>query len=320
MAHAGPVIIALDGSPHSAQTLEWGMTEAALRGADVVLARACPGTREINAIGWYPLLEDQMFEAESRSYLDHTLPRVRERWPEASVTTRLLHGSEVPVLRDASRDAQLLVVGARGRTGLRRLGSTSSHVAAHALCPVAVVRDAHPGAESGAPVVVGVDGSAPSLAAARVAAHEASLRGAPLVVVHARPTHLGPFGEGVPAAGGTAPDGAAGSEGAPAETAGSGDQVEQLARALAAEHAGLEVSVDVRFEDPPRALLDAGKDAGLIVVGSRGLGAFRGLLLGSVSSEVLRKAVRTVLVVRARADDDSPDHDSTDSAAPGDAT
>jgi nucleotide-binding universal stress UspA family protein len=320
MAHDGPVVIALDGSPHSAQTLEWGMTEAALRGADAVLVRACPGTREINVVGWYPLLEDEMFEAESRSYLDHTLPRVRERWPGVSVTARLLHGSEVPVLRDASRDAQLLVIGARGRTGRRRLGSTGSHVAAHALCPVAVVREARSGAEDRAPVVVGVDGSAPSVAAARVAAHEASLRGVPLVVVHARPAGPGPLGEGAPVAESAGAERAAGSTDTSSEAADAGEAVDGLSRSLGGEHPGLEVSVEVRAEDPPRALLDAGKDAGLVVVGSRGLGAFRGLLMGSVSSEVLRKSRRTVLVVRAETEDESTGRESTDGAAPGGAS
>lgn len=109
MTEHGSVVIALDGSPHSAQTLEWGMAEAVLRGTDAILVRACPGTRDINRIGWYPLLEDEMFEAESRAYLEKTLPRVRERWPDVEVSTRLLHGSEVPVLRDISRGAALLV-------------------------------------------------------------------------------------------------------------------------------------------------------------------------------------------------------------------
>ncbi|MEP7765099.1 universal stress protein [Sanguibacter sp. 25GB23B1] len=315
MAHDGSVIIALDGSAHSAQTLEWGMAEAARRGAEAVLVRACPGTREINVIGWYPLLEDEMFEAESRSYLEHTLPRVRERWPGVTVSTRLLHGSEVPVLRDVSRGAGLLVVGARGHSGRRRLGSTGSHVTAHALCPVAVVRDAQAGAEDGAPVVVGVDGSVPSVAAARVAAHEASLRGTPLVVVHARPTRLGRHGDGETAAGSDTSSDADGSS----DTAGADDKVGQLARELTEAHPGLEVSVDVRFDDPPRALLEAGKGAGLIVVGSRGLGAFRGLLMGSVSSEVVRKADQTVLVVRAGVDDEagSGHVEGTDSASPG---
>ncbi|PFG32996.1 universal stress protein [Sanguibacter antarcticus] len=294
MTEHGSVVIALDGSPHSAQTLEWGMAEAVLRGTDAILVRACPGTRDINRIGWYPLLEDEMFEAESRAYLEKTLPRVRERWPDVEVSTRLLHGSEVPVLRDISRGAALLVIGARGRSGRRRLGSTGAHIAAHALSPVAVVRDVRAPSDSPAPVVVGVDGSPSSLLAARLAAAEASLRGAPLVVVHARPKKSGRRADGEQAS--------VGDRGASDERA-STDGMAEVARTLAGDHPGLDVTVDVRLDDPARALIAAGRDAQLIVVGSRGLGAFRGILMGSVSSEVLRKAERTVLVVRTGPED-----------------
>ena len=294
MSLDGSVVIALDGSPHSAQTLEWGMSEATLRRADVLLVRASPDTLDINRLGWYPLLEDQLFETEARDYLTATLAHARERWPGVDVSSRLVLGQEVPVLRDVSRGAGLLVVGARGRSGRRRLGSTGSHVASHAHCPVAVVRAPVGAADADAPVVVGVDGSASSLGAAEVAADEAVLRGAPLVVVHARPTRLGPYGDPERPAPGTDPQD--GADDAPGS-------VDEVAQALVRARPGLQVTVDERFDDPPAALLEVGADAQLVVVGSRGLGAFRGLLLGSVSSEVLRQAQRPVLVVRSGADD-----------------
>jgi nucleotide-binding universal stress UspA family protein len=64
-------------------------------------------------------------------------------------------------------------------------------------------------------------------------------------------------------------------------------------------HPDLQVHLDLRDDDPPRALVDAARTAQLLVVGSRGLGAFRGMLLGAVSNEVLRTAEGTVLVVHA---------------------
>ncbi len=81
--------------------------------------------------------------------------------------TRVLYGPPVPALLPLSNDAQLLVVGARGRGHPTAVGSVAAPLAAHACCPVAVVREAGPGSP-GAPVVVGVDGSTVSLAAAHV--------------------------------------------------------------------------------------------------------------------------------------------------------
>lgn len=271
----GPVVVALDGSTHSAQTLGWGVEEAALHGAPVVLVRACPDTLDINRLGWYPLVEDTMFEVEARDYLAETLTHVRERWPHVSASTRLLHGPEVPALREASADAALLVVGASGRSGRRRLGSTGAHVATHARCPVAVVRSPEVATVPLAPVVVGVDGSPPSVDAAHVAAQEAALRGVGLVVVHARRQDVR------------------------TRTGDSADPVEELATVLRGDRPGLDVTVEVRDDDSPPALLEAARGAQLLVVGSRGLGAFRGMLMGSVSAEVLRLAHLPVLVVRA---------------------
>lgn len=290
MSAASPVIIALDGSSHSDRTLGWGLEEARLRDADVVLAHAVPDPGDIVRLGWYPLLEDVRFAAVGREYLDDALREARARAPGLAVEPRLLQGSTVPRLLALALDAQLLVVGARGHGGHRALGSVSAHLAAHAPCPVAVVREPGAGAGPGAPVVVGVDGSAASVEAAGVAAREAALRGVPLVVVHARPTLFSPY-----LAGRTAP--LLRPAGQVDTTHGS---AERLAETLRRGDPRLQVSLDLRDGDPPGALADAGRHGQLLVVGSRGLGAFRGMLLGSVSSDVLRDAGGTVLVVHVR--------------------
>ncbi len=67
---------------------------------------------------------------------------------------------------------------------------------------------------------------------------------------------------------------------------------------LRADHAGLDVHAELVDDDPVHTLVRSAQGATLLVVGSRGLGAFRGMLLGSVSAEVLREAPCTVLVVR----------------------
>jgi nucleotide-binding universal stress UspA family protein len=287
----GPVVIALDGSPHSAQTLRWGVTEATLRAAPVLLARVYREPRELVAWRWRPPLgEDLGLDTEATQYLADLLEHVTVRNPYLSIGTRVLAGPEVPELRRLSERAQLLVCGARGHAGRTRIGAVSGRLAAHARCPVAVVREPHPGSRlDGARVVVGVDGSPSSLAAARSAADEAAMRAVPLAVVHARPRTAGPGGRGMPPLPPLADR--SGDENDPAHAA-----ARELTAALRAEHATLDVHLQLVDDDPVQALVDASSEAQLLVVGSRGLGAVCGLLLGSVSNEVVRAAATTVLI------------------------
>lgn len=283
----GPVVIALDGSPLSDRTLEWGLREAERRGAAAVLARAWQDPDEFAVWGWLPLLTDPGYDGEAKDYLEAVFARERARRPHLHLSTELRHGPVVPELRALSRGAQLLVVGPGGR---RRPGHVAMHLAAHARCPVAVARDhgdSAPGPATGRvrAVVVGVDGSPASLRAADTAARAAAARGAELRLVHARVTIAAPYGRGpMPPVAGAAAD----------------DPAHRAARAVAERlrdaHAGLVVETVLVDEDPARAIVAAAHDAQLVVVGSRGLGAFRGMLLGSVSHEVLRDAPCTVLV------------------------
>ncbi|HEX2706288.1 MAG TPA: universal stress protein, partial [Candidatus Lustribacter sp.] len=71
------------------------------------------------------------------------------------------------------------------------------------------------------------------------------------------------------------------------------------ARALVrAEHPELSVTTLISEGDPAQTLAEAGREAGLVVVGSRGRGGFSGLLLGSVSHRVIHTATCPVAVVR----------------------
>lgn len=288
----GPVIIALDGSPRSATTLRWGLDEAERRGAPVVLARAFMEPFEY-AWGWY-LMGDTSALNEAKAYLAEQQDVATEQRPNVRVTTSLLHGPTVPELRDASADAQLLVVGV-GADRPRRIGSVAAHIAAHGQCPVAVVRP-DPQVEGvqseengGRPVVVGVDGSASSLEAAHLAAPMADARGVALEVLHARPTVAAPYGATVP------PALAEMAADDPAH-----DAARRVADGLRARHPGLKVQTTLVDDDPAHALVEASRRAQLLVVGSRGLDAFRGMLLGAVSGHVTRAAECTVLVVHGQ--------------------
>jgi nucleotide-binding universal stress UspA family protein len=140
-------------------------------------------------------------------------------------------------------------------------------------------------------VVVGVDGSAESVAALRWASRYAAAMGAAIQAVLA--WHY-------PAAVGQAPTGVA-----PGAVRG---QIEErmradLAQAVAQVYpdpSATEVEMRVSYGHAAQVLIDESKDADLLVVGSRGHGAFTGMLLGSVSIHCVTNATCPVTVIRER--------------------
>ncbi|WFE35057.1 universal stress protein [Micromonospora sp. WMMD975] len=137
------------------------------------------------------------------------------------------------------------------------------------------------------PVVAGVDGSPSSLAAADQAAAAAVARSRPLLLVHG---YLHPLGYGVPL---NPYD-----VGVPAPTAEAEKMLERVAADLADRHPGLRVEVRQVAGGPGAALVEESRRAELVVVGSRGVGGFTGLLLGSVGGQLAQHGHCPVLVVR----------------------
>jgi nucleotide-binding universal stress UspA family protein len=135
------------------------------------------------------------------------------------------------------------------------------------------------------PIVVGIDGSQGSRAALRVAAAEARAHGRPLraVMVHGYLEQHHPGGS-------TSFD--------PKYTEANARAAleEVLSQELGASP-GIDVERVLVTDLPARGLIDQSDGAKMIVVGARGLGGFRGLLLGSVSQQVVYHARCPVLVV-----------------------
>jgi nucleotide-binding universal stress UspA family protein len=94
--------------------------------------------------GWaLPLPADYSPEADARSLLEEMVSKVQASHPNVDIRTTVIEGHPAPVLIEASRSAELLVVGSRGHgefTGML-LGSVSEHCVTNAHCPVVVVRD-----------------------------------------------------------------------------------------------------------------------------------------------------------------------------------
>ncbi|GLY26442.1 universal stress protein [Micromonospora sp. NBRC 101691] len=137
------------------------------------------------------------------------------------------------------------------------------------------------------PVVVGVDGSPESLVAAEHGARAAALRSRPLHLVHG---YLHPLGYGVPV---NPYD-----LGLPEPTDEARTMLEKTAADLRGRWPELTVEVRQVAGGPGATLVEESRRAELVVVGSRGLGGFAGLLLGSVSAQVAGHAHGPVLVVR----------------------
>ncbi|MDO5500402.1 MAG: universal stress protein [Propionibacteriaceae bacterium] len=214
---------------------------------------------------------------------------IAEVAPEVAVETEVINGHPVEALRDQSAEGALVAVGTRGHSQFAStlLGSVSDGLSQHARGPIVIVRGSTEH-EPSAPVVVGVDGSDTSARAIDFAAEYAEGAGAPLLGVAAWPY---PWRAQDPKDLETAVlDGQAHAE-------------RLLSAALAevrAAHPDLVVDSLLTDTDPAQALIEAAREAQLVVVGSRGRGGFAGMLLGSVSRTVLRHAPCPVAVVRPR--------------------
>ncbi|PZF86121.1 universal stress protein [Jiangella anatolica] len=289
MNSSNAIVVGVDGSPGSGLALDWAIAEARLRAAPlyVVYGLWLPVAAVPFGAGILPPSDD--LRAYGMQVLDQARQRVKDAAPLVDVDTFLVVRPAAQAILDVGKNCSLVVVGTRGlgTLGALVLGSASNRVAAHATCP-AVVVPPHRGPGDGA-IVVGVDGSAHSDAALRFALNEADRRYAPVVAVTAIRTDwlAMPIFDA---------DGLARATAAERQHA-EGMTAEAVARARAAT--GSRADVTVRAEAGPAAgvVVDAGREAGLIVVGSRGRGEMRSMLLGSTSHAVLHHATRPVAVV-----------------------
>ena len=289
-ASTEPVIVGVDGSSVSRVAVDWAARDAALRGTTLRLVHILtpPAVMAFLEVPMPPgYLQWQ--EEEGRALLDTALKTVEEAAGDSriEVTTEMVAGPAVPVLADLSADAQMMVVGCRGRGAFARglLGSISTGLVHHAKCPVAIIHDEDPlmPHPAQAPVVVGVDGSPSSDRAVAVAFEQASFRGVDLVAVHAW-SDSGVFEF-------------PGVDWSQLQALGETTLSERLA-GWQERYPDVLVRRVVVADRPAHQLLEQAESAQLLVVGSRGRGGFAGMLLGSVSTAVIHGAKMPVIVSR----------------------
>ncbi|MFI1991497.1 universal stress protein [Actinoplanes sp. NPDC020271] len=281
------ILVGTDGSAPAQAAVRWAAVEAQRRGASLTILNAydstwaaTPGLPRRDLTGAADVAEAVV--AEARAAISTLAPTV-------TVHTVVAPGDPASVLLEHSRDAGLLVVGHRGRGGFTSLmlGSVGSRVSGHARRSTVVVRGRTMAFDG--PVVVGVDGSPGGRPALRTAFETARLRHAPVLAVHAYPTPLPPVGPGLAPI--LPPD--------PEELAKShAHAVESLLAGWTSRFPDVRVQLEVATGTAAGLLVGASHHAQLVVVGSRGLGAVTGTLLGSAGQQLLHHADCPVLIAR----------------------
>ena len=283
-----PIVVGVDGSEPSLRAVDWAADEAVLRGAPLRLVYASLWER-YEGTSLATDLNKPSEQVRAEDIVDTAVRRAHHRQADVKVSTDVLPEEPEYALVRESRTASLLVTGTRGRSGLAEalLGSVSLIVAGHAQCPMIVVRGNH---DDRAPtgthgrVVVGVGEKPAGSAAVRFAYEEARRRGVPVDAVRAwrwpaRESTDHPLLAGEPA------------------RLHEQQAVEALEEAL--QDAPADVASHRRtVEGRTRTVLvDASRDADLLVVGAKRRPGHHGLQLGRVAHGVLHHSTCPVVIV-----------------------
>jgi nucleotide-binding universal stress UspA family protein len=282
-----PVVVAVDGSAASEAAVAWAAADAVKRGLTIVVVHVDPPSladalsTESRAAARAAQRAREMFDA-ARAIVDAV---AHEDVP--GVDCEMLTGHRVAALAERSKTADTLVIGFRGRgaLGADLLGPVSDGVVRHASCPVVVVheQESRSPVPADAPVVVGVDGSPASARAVGLAFEQACLRGVDLVAVHASSDQRLSDGAGTDQ---------------PEHHAAGREFLRAVLAPWGERYPNVQVRPIVVLERPAAELISRSATAQLVVVGSRGRGGFAGMMLGSVSSAVVRSVEIPVMVVR----------------------
>jgi nucleotide-binding universal stress UspA family protein len=253
----------------------WAAAEAHARHAELRLVTAVP----------MPAAPDQYLPNEAaeehRAAAVRSLAELRDgvtaEWPDVAVTTDVEAGPPAAVLRAATENADLLVVGADAASPFVEAlsGSVPGDLLTTSRCPLAVVpRREWTELPAAAPVVVALDESATAQAALAYGYVAAARSGRPLTILRCVP---------------------AGHLGAAAALAQA-----RLLIAYGELYPHVAVSADTVPDDPRRALLTASRRAAVLVLGSRGRGRLASGLFGSVSRDLIRRSGCPVVIARTQ--------------------
>ncbi|MFH8475771.1 universal stress protein [Streptomyces sp. NPDC018000] len=280
-----PIVVGIDPDPTKRVALAWAADEADRRRLPLrlVYVREEPSAKYRTAElrpAWDAW--DEALRTLGIRALEQAEEFIKDRRPGVEVSVLLVEGDAASVLRGQAREATAVVLGSRHLTALQELVpslAVAVPVIAHTHCPVIVVREAEHITQQPPFLVVGVDGSPDSETAVDYAFEEAALRGAGLQALYVwHPPLLGVLDEQA-----------------------ARQECRRLLSETVAGRTAAYPDVTVHHEvvrgHPVKVLSGASAHALGLVVGSRGLGGFTGLILGSVSQGVLHHALCPVMVV-----------------------
>lgn len=145
----GRIVVGVDGSDASKEALRWAVRQAGYTGGTVEALSAWDFPHFHGSLGWLPppSSDEAALQARALDELEEAVAAAVGPRPPVAIRSEVRYGTAAGVLIDASRGAEILVVGARGVGGFSGLllGSVSQHCVQHAACPVVVVRRGHGG-------------------------------------------------------------------------------------------------------------------------------------------------------------------------------
>jgi nucleotide-binding universal stress UspA family protein len=268
------VVVGIDDSVGGLRALRWALAESERHRLPLHI---------VNVWSWrpteirvpHPVMED--VGQRAHELVDRAVADVRTEQRRVSVEGLVLNDRVVPGLLALAEAAELIVVGSHSGPDFAGmpLGSVACRVATHAACPAVVVRPRV--TRPDLPVVLGVDGSAANQAAVGFAFHEADVHEVPIQALlcwRGDSRELPTYAE--------------------AEA-----RLAEVLMPWRDKHPEVHVVSHVLLRHPRNGLIAASRDASLLVVGSRGYGAVRARLLGSVSSALLQHADSPIAIVRS---------------------
>ncbi|GAB3488002.1 universal stress protein [Flexivirga lutea] len=278
----GSVVVGIDTSTSSITALDWAADYAHSTHSPIHLVHGFSHDRPdlIFNMGAEP---EKLYAAGER-VLTRGRNRVLLKDARIPITTSHPDGYPAAALVRASTHAKLVVLGSHGDSMLHisSLGETAHQVAAHAKCPVAVIRKESEAAYGR--ITAGVDRSPHSRKALAWAFTEAERTRADLHVLHVwQPDD--------------AKDPGLGSADWKSYMATARSQIEASVAGQQELHPGVKVLTELVDGNPTRALVDKSHESDLVVVGARGIGGFEGLTLGRVAVDLLSHATSPVLIM-----------------------